>query len=47
MTLSVVAGVACIFHVGLMIWTVAVVVDGDGDGDGGGNGDGGNGNNEQ
>jgi hypothetical protein len=42
-SLSVAAGVTCIFHVRLMIWTAAVAVDGDGDGDGGG----GNSNNKQ
>jgi hypothetical protein len=36
-SLSVVAGVAYVFHVGLMIWMAAVAVDGDS----------GNGNNEQ
>jgi hypothetical protein len=46
-SLSVVAGVACIFRAGLMIWMAAVVVDGDGDGDGGGGRDSGNGNNKQ
>jgi hypothetical protein len=45
-SISVAAGVTCIFHVGSMIWMAAVAVDGDGDGDGGNGGDGGNSNNE-
>jgi hypothetical protein len=46
-SLSVVPGVTCIFHVGLMIWTAAVAVDRDRDRDRGSGRDGGNGNNEQ
>jgi hypothetical protein len=42
-SLCVAAGVACVFHAGLMIWTAAVAVDRDG----GSSRDGGNGNNEQ
>jgi hypothetical protein len=35
-SLGVVAGVACVFHAGLMILMTAVAVDGDRDGGGGG-----------
>jgi hypothetical protein len=34
-SLSVVAGVACVFRVGLMIWMAAVAVDSDSDSDSG------------